>query len=283
MDPGQPSRSAMGAAEARATHRLSDPPPWILDDPFALALVGPQWEELAAESRMAVRAPVARQGRAGVAVRSRYAEDRLLEGAFAQYVILGAGLDSFAWRHPDLLNRLTVYEVDHPATQTWKRHRMSALGLPVHPRHEFVPLDFETGTLRSGLDASGFDWAAASFFSATGLMMYLTADAIEATVRTVAGCPAGSEIVLSYNLIPSLVDRMGHEFLDAVTRRATRMGEPLQTCFSPADAEALVVRCGLAVVDHPTRDDLCDRYFAGRSDGLRPYTLERLMAAGVDA
>lgn len=265
----------MMAAEARGTHRLWDPPPVVLDDPFALVLVGPAWQQLAAEVRSLAPEEVTRAGRAGVVVRTRYAEDRLPGPPFAQYVILGAGLDSFAWRRPDLLGAVRVFEVDHPATQGWKRERASVLGLPVHGAHVFVPVDFEAATLHDALDAAGFDWSQPTLFSCVGVAMYLEPRALEATLRTVAGCAAGSEIVVGYNLAEPFLDDIGRRFLAAVRRRVAGMGEPLRSSMAPEEAEALLGGCGLVVVDHPTSDDLAGRY------GVRPYTLERLVTASV--
>ncbi len=279
MDANQPSRSAMSAAVARGTHRLWDEPPWIFDDPFALMLVGAGWEDFAAASRALARPFVVRQGHAGVLVRSRYPEDRLIEGEYSQYVILGAGLDSFAWRRPDLQGSLRVFEVDHPATQAWKRERVATLALLIHHDHVFVPVDFETQALNDCLDAAGFDWTRLSFFSWVGATMYLKPDAIAATLGIVTTCVPGSEIVLSYNQDLQFVDEIGREFLTAVTPQVAAMGEPVQTSFAPIEMEALVTQCGLTVVEHPTADDLFHRYCAGRTDGLRPYTLERLISA----
>lgn len=269
----------MSAAVARGAHRLWDQPPWIFDDPFALILVGPGWEAIAAASRAAAREPVVRQGQAGVLVRSRYAEDRLAHGGHTQYVILGAGLDSFAWRHPHLRSSLTVFEVDHPATQAWKRERAASLGLPTTEGHIFAPIDFETQTLRDGLDAAGFDWARPTLFSWVGTTMYLTTASIESTLRALATSRAGSEIVMSYNPAPEFLDDIGREFLGATSPRVAAMGEPLLTFFAPTEMEALLTHCGLTVAEHPTSDDLSDRYCSGRTDGLRPYTTERLISA----
>jgi len=269
----------MSAAVARGTHRLWDDPPWILDDPFALVLVGPGWEELAAASRALVRPPVWRQGHAGVLVRSRYPEDRLLEGGFSQYVILGAGLDSFAWRRPDRLRSLRVFEVDHPASQAWKRERAAQLGLPLSENHIFVPVDFETQTLQERLGASGFDGSRPALFCCVGTTMYLTAASMERTLGVVGSCSESSEIIFSYNQPPQYVDDIGREFLAAIAARASAMGEPLQSSFSPDEIEKLVARCGLSVAEHPTADELASRYCSDRTDGLRPYTLERLISA----
>jgi len=283
MESGVPSRSAMSAAVARGTHRLTDAAPWIFDDPFALVLVGPGWEDYAAESMARARLPVVRQGQAGLLVRSRFPEDRLTEGAFAQYVILGAGLDSFAWRRPDLMGPLTLFEVDHPATQTWKRERVASLGLPVHERHVFAPVDFEQQTLEDGLRATTFDWGRPTLFAWMGTTMYLTPAAIESTLRTIAKCGAGSEVALSYNVTWEFVDEMGREFLGGVMPGAERAGEPILTSFAPNEMQALLEPCGLDVVDHPTPNELYTRYCSGRTDDLRPYTLERLLAARVVA
>jgi len=280
MNSDEPSRTAMSAAVARGTHRLWDEPPWIFDDPLALILVGAGWEEFAAASRALVREPVWRQGHAGVLVRSRYPEDRLATGQHSQYVLLGAGLDSFAWRRPDLLNRLHLFEVDHPATQAWKRERLRSLALPIHERHIFVPADFENQVLAEVLDSAGFDWNRPTLFSWVGSTMYVNLDGIASTLSVVASCAPGSEIVLSYNQDAKFLDEIGREFLAAVTPRAAESGEPVLTSFSPTEMENLVCRCGLRVVEHPTTDDMSDRYCAARTDGLRPYTLERLISAG---
>jgi methyltransferase (TIGR00027 family) len=270
----------MMAATARGLHRFQDPPPWVFDDPYALSLVGPAWPDLLASVRQVLREPILHQGLAGLLARSRYAEDRLTD-SFSQYVILGAGLDSFAWRRPDLLNVLRVFEVDHPATQEWKRQRAASLALPTSDRHVFAPVDFETASLREGLTAAGFDWSQRTLYSWLGVTNYIPISAIEATLRTVATSASGSEVVMSYVVTPSLLDARDGELIEVIRKIAEQAGELLDTFFAPAEAEALVQRCGLSVVDHVDRDDLHRRYFAGRADGLSPHTVERLLAAVV--
>ena len=265
----------MSAAVARGVHRLEDERPWIFDDPFALPLVGPGWEDLA-ESGGRLASPPAR-ARAGVVVRSRYPEDQLVAGAYEQYVILGAGLDSFAWRRPDLLRRLRVFEVDHPSTQQWKRARVAALALPESERHALVPLDFATEDLGEQLGAARFDWTLPAFFAWVGTTMYLEPDAIAATLRLVARCAPGSAMVLSYNLPPDLLDEGALEFLAAVSRLVSGMGEPLRSFLAPQEIEELVARSGLRVREHPTTADLTTRYCADRTDGLAPFGVERLI------
>jgi methyltransferase (TIGR00027 family) len=281
MDAGRPSTTSLMVAFSRDAHRVCDECPWILDDPYARGLVGPAWDDVDVSAAAAFPEPARRQIRAAVVVRSRYAEDRLVGGSYRQYVMLGAGLDSFAWRRPDLVGPLRVVEVDHPATQAWKRARIDDLGLPVRGGHLFAPVDLKTDTLRSGLDGAGLDWSQPTFFSSLGVIMYLTIAAIEAILRTVAACAPHSEIVLSYDDSNPVLDETGHAFADTESNLVASVGEPYTTKFSPAEADALVRRCGLEVAEHPAPEALYDRYFSDRHDGLRPSTVERLIAARV--
>jgi methyltransferase (TIGR00027 family) len=278
---GSPSATAMMVAVQRGRHRLEDAPPWILDDPFALVLVGPTWPQLVAAGRSRFSEELDRQIRASMVARSRYAEDQLEAGRFHQFVLLGAGLDSFAWRRPDLLGPLRVFEVDHPASQRWKRDRADGLGLPTSDHHLFAPVDFEVQALGDGLDEVGFDWTVPTMFAWLGVVPYLTTDAVEATLATIARCRSGSGVVLEYGLDRSSMDGPAREFSATFSSVARRIGEPVKAGWSPAEAERLVQRCGLAVVDHPSREDLVRRYCAGRSDGLRPWTASRLLTASV--
>jgi methyltransferase (TIGR00027 family) len=271
----------MIAAVARGLFRLTETPPWVLDDALALVLTGPAWPEIREQLDLLFPGQIGREARAAVCVRGRLAEDRLEAGAFRQYVILGAGLDSFAWRRPDLLRRLRVFEVDHPASQAWKRERVRDLALPLSGSQVFVPVDFEADPVQDALGAAGFDWAVPAMFSWTGVAPYLTAQAIESTMRTIARAAAGSEVMFSYRAEESVLDEAGREFVRRYTPVAATLGEPLRPGWPVAAIEKLISRCGLEVVDHPTRADLEARYFAGRTDGLRPYTPETLVAARV--
>jgi len=276
-----PSRTAMLAALARGMLRMEATPPWVLDDAFALVLVGPAWQDLRELTEQLFPAQVLAETSAAVCTRSRYAEDRLAAGGFTQYVILGAGLDSFAWRRPDLLRSLRVFEVDHPATQAWKLERVRDLALPLSDSQVFVPVDFEAEPLRDALRTAGFDWGQPVLFSWTGVAPYLTAQAIASTLRTIAGAAAGSEVVLSYRAEESMLDDVGKEFIRIYAPLAASLGEPLQPGWPVIEIERLISQCGLKVVDHPARADLQERYFAGRTDGLRPYNVETLVTARV--
>ena len=269
------------AAVLRGQHRLVHRPPWVLDDPFALILVGPEWPALIEFVRSTFRGPVLEEVMAFAVARSRYAEDRFEKGAFDQCVILGAGLDSFAWRRPDLLASSRLFEVDHPASQRWKQERVAAVGLPESEHHLFVPVDFERDSLSDALATKGFEWSRPAFFSWLGVTGYLAAHSIEATLRSLALGAPGTEIVLSYVLTDPYLDEIGTEFRDTFLGLAAAGGEPVRTRLAPRDAEALVKRCGLIVAEQVSREDLEGRYFARRSDGLRPATMEGLVAAVV--
>jgi len=277
----EPSRTAMLAAVARGRLRLEETPPWVLDDAFALVLVGPVWQELRERLASLLPGQVIRETSAAVCTRTRYAEDRLAAGAFTQYVILGAGLDSFAWRRPDLLRSLRVFEVDHPASQAWKLERVSALALPLNDSQVFVPVNFEAESLQDALRTEGFDRGQPTLFSWTGVAPYLTAPAIASTLRTIAGAAAGSEVVLSYRAEDSVLDDAGKEFVRIYAPLAASLGEPLQPGWPVIEIERLISQSGLKVVDHPARADLQNRYFTDRTDGLRPYNAETLVTARV--
>jgi methyltransferase (TIGR00027 family) len=275
MKDSEPSRSAMSAAVARGIHRLWDDPPWVLDDPFALPLVGNDWRELAQQSVALARPP--HVARAGVLLRSRYPEDVLARGSYAQYVILAAGLDSFAWREPGFLHTGRVFEVDHPATQRWKRSRATTLGLPASARHAYVPVDFAHDALDRCLTAAGLDWSATTLFSWVGATMYLERAAIADTLRAVARCARGSGIVLSYNPPRALLDEVQLRFLGEVAQLVAGMGEPLRATFTPDEIHRLASDAGLEVVEEPSAADLTTRYLAGRRDGMLPILIERLL------
>lgn len=282
MEAASPSRTAMLTAVQRGVHRLIDDEPWVVDDPFALSLVGDSWPEVAQRLDTAPDVVPVRRGRALLLARARSAEDRVLDGrrSFEQYVILGAGLDSFAWRRPDVLRHgLRVFEIDHPASQTWKRARARELALPVNDRHRFAPCDFETTSLTESLDAAGFDWQQRTLFSWLGVSMYLTTDAIEATLRTVTACVPTSEIVWTYWPPLELIDAADQDWREGIAARADDAGEPIVTTLHPDTAETLSSRCGLPVVDHPDARELHRRYFEGRRDGLSPSSAERVIVS----
>jgi methyltransferase (TIGR00027 family) len=282
--PKGPSNTAVMTAVARALHR-EEPEPWVLDDHLALGLAGAEGEsilqllhdELSAEELLAF-------GR-WMAVRGRLVEDvveRAVAAGTGQYAILGSGLDSFAYRRPDLLGSLRVFEVDHPASQAWKRERLAELCVDLPANLVFAPIDFETQTLRAGLLAAGFEFTEDAVFSWIGVTMFLTLAAIETTLRTVAACPPGSRIVLTYNPPLSALQDRELALQRRVSRLAGEMGEPFISLFTPGEAEELVRRCGFAEVEHFGPEEAIRTYFAGDPD-VRLDVPQRLLVATVGA
>lgn len=236
MKEDRPSATAQRVAMRRAAHQLLDDPK-IFDDPVALRIIGREGASaLQADPRQFEATLLSSYLRAFVAARSRYAEEELSLGVrrgIRQYVILGAGLDTFAYRNPYPEGALRVFEVDHPMTQTWKRARLEEVGIRLPGDLRFAPVDFETQTLEQGLRSSGYDPDQGAFFSWLGVTEYLTTEVVMATLRFIASAPVGSGVVFDYMISPSLwtsVQRLG---LDALSRRVAFAGEPWQTFFDP--------------------------------------------------
>jgi methyltransferase (TIGR00027 family) len=217
-------------------------------------------------------------------MRNRYAEDELdkaIARGVAQYVILGAGLDSFVYRRPDLAGVVQVFEVDYPATQQWKRMRLRELRVELPPNLIFIPLDFEMQPLTAGLQAGGYRPEAPAFFSWLGVTMYLTEEAIFNTLRVVASLALGSEIVFSYVVPEALLDEEHQRLLAAIKAGAAARGEPWLSCFEPAHLKARIKELGFTQVWDLGPEEANARYFAGRTDGLRVPPWFHLMSARV--
>jgi methyltransferase (TIGR00027 family) len=277
-----PSWTAVLTAVARALH-LEEPMPRVLDDEFALLLAGDAGPPLLRRLKADVPGQVLLGFSRWVCVRSRLTEDVVEKAAadgIRQYVILGAGLDSFAFRRVDLRDRVSVFEVDHPASQAWKQARLTALGIDRPANLVFAPVDFEAQTLREGLENAGFDFGAAAVFSWIGVTMYLTLPAIEATLDTVAACPAGTVIVLTYNLPRPVVSGLGLGTQNVLAEIAAEMGEPFVSVFEPAAAEQLMRHHGFDDVIHFGPDEAIKSYFAGRDD-VHLHGTQRLIVARV--
>jgi methyltransferase (TIGR00027 family) len=257
----------------------------VLDDHLALGLAGDDGASITQRLRDELTAEELLAFSRWMCVRSRLAEDvveRAVAAGIRQFTILGAGLDSFAYRRPDMLARLRVFEVDHPASQAWKRERLAELGVRLPANLVFAPVDFETQTLRDGLLAAGFDFATAAVFSWIGVTMYLTQAAIEATLETVAACPPRSRIVLTYNLPLSALEGQGRAIGSRMSRVVGEVGEPWISLFTPAEAEALLHRCGFGEVEHFGPAEAVRTYFAARPD-VRLGMPQRLLVATVGA
>jgi methyltransferase (TIGR00027 family) len=285
---GQPSFTAFTAAAARAAHLIVDAPPVIFADTLAEAMLGERAGELIAFHRMHGTHPILAGARAQATCRSRYAEDRLADGAgrgIGQYVLLGAGLDTFAWRSP-LAAGIRVFEVDRPATQEWKRRkehdaRWERQARAGRGRMAFVPVDFGRDSLREELGRAGFDFAAPAFVSWLGVTMYLDRDAIEQTLAAVGGFAPGSEIVADYMLPAGLRDAAGEEYAEQVGAASAERGEPWRSLFGPDDMTALLRRHGFGAVRHVRQRDMIPAAAWDRADALRPAELSRIAHARV--
>ena len=264
----KPSQTAILTAAARELQR-HEPEPLVLDDSLALQLGGADAKAMMERLRTELPRDARLNFGRWCCVRARVPEDAVaaaIEDGVEQYVILGAGLDSFAYRRRDLVDRLRLFEVDHPASQAWKRQRLEEIGVPCPPQLTFVPVDFEHQTLREALEAAGFDSAAPAIFSWLGVTMYLTVAAIRSTLSTVAAGPSGTKIILTYNQPPSALSGVGAQTEGALRVIVAGMGEPMITTFLPAEIEALVRSEGFGDVTHFGPDEAKATYYPGRND-----------------
>jgi methyltransferase (TIGR00027 family) len=269
-------------AAARALHR-EEPPPWVLDDWLALRLGGEEAVRMSGSLRQQLPVPALLAFTRWVCVRGRLAEDVVesaAAGGVGQYVILGAGLDSFAYRRGDLLERVRVFEVDHPASQQWKRHRLQGLGIDPPATLVYVPVDFEQRGLRDGLTAAGFDFSAPAVWSWIGVTMYLTIDAIRATLATIAACPIGTCVIFTYNLPRAALSGPGLSIDTTMRAIVSELGEPMISLFRPDEIEELVRGLGFDEVTHFGPDEVHTRYFAERDD-VRFAGAQRMIIATV--
>ena len=276
MQDGRPSATAQGAALLRAAHQLFDDPR-VLDDPLALRIIGAEGVAALRTDPAAFQTSERRHLRAFIAMRSRFAEDVLAQAmrrGVRQYVLLGAGLDTFAYRN-SASEALRVFEVDHPATQVWKRQRLREADIVIPDSLTFTPIDFENQTLGRTLRAVGFHASQPAFFSWLGVTVYLTEAAVMQTLRYVASETApGSEIVFTF--VPP---QSGRESTTA--RRTAALGEPWVTFFEPARLERDLRRMGFTAIEQLTPADANRRYFAERRDGLQVGPTGHLMKARV--
>jgi len=244
--------------------------PRILDDPIAVRLLGPGFaRDLERASHR-----VARDFRAFMAARSRYAEDRLAEAVangVAQYVILGAGLDTFAYRNP--FSSLRVFEVDFPATQKGKRAMLAEAQIALPAGLTFVPLDFEHKTLAAGLAEAGFDAGSAAFFGWLGVVPYLTLDAFRATLTAIGQLPSGTGVSFDYAVAPETLSPLGRKAFDALAGRVAAAGEPFQLFFTPEQMESELRRAGFRRIEQVNSERLNELYFKDRADGLKLSSL----------
>jgi methyltransferase (TIGR00027 family) len=261
-------------------HVQVDPPPHVLEDEIGLRLAAPDagWRQ---------RPDMDPQGtlgyRAHIVARARFIEDLVcdhLGRGIAQYVLLGAGLDTFAQRRPDAAARLRIFEVDQPGPSAWKRQRLIDLGFGVPEGLRLVPVDFEAG--QSGweqLSAAGFDARQPAVVASTGVSMYLTHEANLATLRHIARLAAGSTLAMTFLLPIDLIDPAERPQHEALHKSARTSGTPFLSFYRPTEMLALARDAGFSQSEHVSTADLTERYFSGRTDDLRPAKGESFLLA----
>jgi methyltransferase (TIGR00027 family) len=280
--PAAADGSAVRVALWRAMHVQVDAPPHVLEDEIGLRIAAPEegWRQ-----RPDMDPQGTRGYRAGVVGRARFIEDLVSEQAargIAQYVLLGAGLDTFAQRRAELASRLRLFEVDQPGPSAWKRQRLIDLGLGVPEWLRLVPVDFEAG--QSGweqLTAAGFAAHQAAVVASTGVSMYLTHEANLATLRHIATLAGGATLAMTFLLPLDLIDPVERPQHEALHKRARASGTPFLSFYRPSEMLALAREAGFSRTEHISTADLTDRYFSARSDGLRPTTGESFLVAST--
>lgn len=266
----QPSRTALRVAMRRAAHQIHDAEPRVLDDPLALKILPPDARAELQRTPDASHKPYSAAIRAFMVCRARFAEDVLAEGVRSsgvrQALILGAGLDTFAYRNP--FADVRVFEVDHPATQQWKRGLLAQAAIPIPDGVTHVPVDFEHQSFRQQLLHAGFDFAVPTATAWLGVVPYLTPEAFASTARVLGRCARGSSLVFDYSLPRESLGHTEQLMLDSLSARVAQAGEPFQLFFTPEELTEELLVYGLASVEQLDSNALNARYLAERTDGL---------------
>jgi methyltransferase (TIGR00027 family) len=278
-----PDSTAMRVALWRAMHVQVDPPPHVIEDEIGLNLVAPEdgWRD-----RPDMDPQFTRPFRASIVARARFIEDLVVDQTVHgvdQYVILGAGLDTFAQRRSEIASRLRVFEVDRPGPQAWKRQRLIELGYGIAQWLRFVPVEFEAGDAWwERLAEAGFNASRSAIVASTGVSMYLTKDAIAATLRQVAALAPRSTLAMTFLLPLELADSEVRPGLELAEKGARASRTPFISFFTPSEILTLAREAGFREVQHVSAATLTQRYFAGRTDGLRPpNNAEELLVANT--
>jgi methyltransferase (TIGR00027 family) len=277
-----PKPSALRVAILRAAHQLLDLP-LVFEDALALRIIGSVEEESLRNDPTRHNTPQLKGLRASLVVRSRLAEEewaRSKDGGVHQFVILGAGLDTFAYRNQDH-DSSRVFEVDLPATQKWKRDCLRLADIEEPPPLTFTPVDFERSTLAEGLTAARFSHDEPAFFSWLGVTMYLEEDSVIDTLRFVSSLRRKSGIVFDYGVLPALLSPAERSSMAFFAGRAAEHGERWKTYFDPSVLVGTLRSMGFSEVEDLGATELNERYFSGRTDGLRKSGVSRLICARV--
>ena len=263
MELGQPSRTARVAAAHRAAHQILERGR-IFKDPLALRILGEDAEAVVHEAEAD---PSKRRLRLFIAVRTRFAEDALalaIESGVRQVVVLGAGLDTFAYRNP-FGDRLRIFEVDHPATQAWKRQRLADAAIPLPDSLTYAPVDFDHDTLSAGLLAAGFDATQQTFFTWLGVVPYLAEEAVWAALAFITSLPNGAHVVFDYSDPPDLLSPEARRLHDRRARHVEALGESFLTHFEAEKLQARLIALGFSEVEDLGPPQISARFFPNRS------------------
>ena len=277
-----PDNTAVRTALWRALHVEVDSPPHVFRDEIGLKLAAPDngWRR-----RPDMDPRGTSRARASIVARARFIEDVLVEQVdhgVRQYVILGAGLDTFAQRRPEIASRLRVFEIDQPSPQAWKRQRLIELGFGIPQWLRLVPVDFEAGQAWwERLVAAGFDAGQPAVVASAGVSMYLTRTAITATMRLLSGLARGSKLVMTFAVPLELVEPEELPLRQATEKGARASGTPWISFFTGPEIVALARESGFKNARHVSSADLTQRYFAGRTDDLRPSSSEEILVGST--
>lgn len=265
------SYTALRVAVRRAEHQVLDHP-LVFEDHLSLRILDPANAAKIQPGVISRRQNLYRSFRAFMAVRSRFAEDELAKAVASgvrQYIILGAGLDTFAYRNPHETTGLRVFEVDHPATQAWKRAQLQAAVISEPPSLTFVPVDLERETLPGALRDAGFRFDLPAWVSWLGVVPYMSRRVFEATIGLVASLPATSGIVFDYAVPRQTLNPVEQLAMDALSTRVANAGEPFQLFLDTRELAVQLREIGFGALDDLGREEMNARYFTGRDDGFR--------------
>jgi methyltransferase (TIGR00027 family) len=275
----EPDNTAIRVALWRALHVQTDPLPHIIEDEIGFKLITPDsdWR-----NRPDMSPEFTKRLRASIVARARFIEDLVAEEArhgIRQYVILGAGLDSFAQRRPEIASQLQVYEIDQPGTQAWKQQRLIELGYDIPTWLHFVSVNFETSSWWEQLLKAGFDTSKPAVVACTGVSLYLTKDANLATLRQMATLAPDSKLAMTFYLPLERMDAEDRPLQEIAEKGARAAGTPFISFFTPEDMLALALEAGFKDVEVVSSDDIAQRYFTGRADNFSPASGEEFLVA----
>nr|WP_068890833.1 class I SAM-dependent methyltransferase [Pedobacter panaciterrae] len=277
----EPDNTAVRTALWRALHLQVDSKPHILEDEVGLKLIAPNsdWQQ-----RPDMHPEFTKRLRASILARARFIEDLIIEQSkqgIGQYVILGAGLDTFAQRRSDIASKLQIYEIDQSDTQTWKQRRLTELGFGTPEWLHFVSVNFETSSWWEQLLKAGFDISKPAFIACTGVTLYLTKDAIVDTLKQIASLASGSKLAITFYLPIELMDEEDKPLQQIANKGARESGTPFVSFFTPNEILELANNAGLKEAKTTSTKDLEQYYFNDRTDNLLPASGEVFLLAAT--